>query len=379
MSTYVTIKDILESAKKYGNDQVLTWDPTVFRDNKKNNKASKYDCTWVPFKFRFITGTEVQLRLKFSKVVISSGAKLPSSEEDNIKNMIIVFRKMSEEELLQGDYAPKKMTNAEDQAIEDKKMQDNVQLMLTATNEFNDAMEIIDKSYQNLCLQMKQAQSLGFTVRKDKKVKTIEEVNVYSIRQSSREDKENPGADDIKLEFPLTRIKLMLGKNGVVGIETFNQTTKSWDFRPNVYDSRKMGPKNNYEPVLANVKENGRLCPLDSKNAGVFITYKSVVGGIVEFQEIVVSKFGLSLANKFKELYVKRNKSNLVESTFSKKDLEAMGGDDEEEDDEEVEMPVVETINEKFSKVKVVSNMEVSDLEDNNDSSSLEDNCEDDE
>jgi hypothetical protein len=373
MTTYVTIKDILESAKKHGNDAVLTWDPAVFRDNKKNNKNTKFDCTWIPFKFKFVNGNEVPLRVKFSKVLTASGAKLPSIEGETLKNMIIVFKTLTMEEIMIGDYAPKKMDSSAEQIIEDKKMNDSALLMQTATNEFNTAMEIIDKSYQNVCQQMKNAQSLGFTLRKDKKVKTNEDINVYSIRQCTREDKENPGSEDIKLKFPLTRLKLMLGKDGQVGVENWNSTSKSFDFSANVYDSRKMSVKNNYTPVLAAVKENNKSCALNSKNAGVFITYRSVVGGILEFQEIVVSKFGLSLANKFKELYVKRNKSTLTESAFSKEDFESMVDNDNDESEDDVQMP---TIEEKFTKVKISAVEQVSDLEDNESGSDLEDDCE---
>lgn len=373
MTTYVTIKDVLESAKKHGNNGVITWDPAVFRDNKKNNKNTKFDCTWVPIKFKFANGREEPLRLKFSKVVTASGAKLPSTEDGNPKNMIIVFRTMIKEEILTGDYAPKKMDTAAEQIIEDKKMQDNASIILASTNDFNIAMECIDKSYQKVCQELKAAQSLGFTIRKDKKVKSNEDVNVYSIRQVSREDKETPGAEDIKLEFPLTRIKLMLGKDARVGIEEYNRTTKGWDFRPNVYDSRKMTAKNNFTPTLATVKDAGKLCQLDSKNASVFITYKSIVGGIMEFQEIVISKFGLSLSNKFKELYVKRNKSNVTESAFSKEDFELLGNDGYSDDD--VEMPVT-VVAEKLSKVKLSAIEPVSDLEDNVSGSDLEDDCE---
>lgn len=375
MTTYVTIKDVIESAKKYGNDSILSWDPTVFRDNKKNNKNTKYDCTWVPFKFRFSNGTETPLRIKFSKVLTASGAKLPSIEDGSPKNMIIVFKTLEMNEILIGDYASKKMNSDAEQIIEDKKVNDNALLMLTATNEFNIAMEIIDLSYQNLCQQMKNATSLGFTIRKDKNVKKIEDVNVYSIRQCTREDKENVGAEDIILDCPLTRIKLMLGKDGLVGVDIWNNTSKNFDFHANVYDSRKMVAKNNYSPVLATVKENNKACSLDSKNAGVFITYRSLIGGILEFQEIVVSKFGLSLANKFKELYVKRNKSNVTESAFTKEDFVSMADPNGDESEDDVKMPTV-SIEEKLSKVQISAIEQVSDLEDNESGSDLEDGCE---
>ena len=371
-TTYVTVKDVLASGEKYGN-KVLTWDPTVYRDLKQKNKNSKYDVSYITLKFKFVNGNEVPLRLKFFKVVTASSAKVPSAvEEDNIKNLIIAFREMSEEEILVGDYAPAKMASDVEQIIEDKKKKDAAIELYNATKDFNKALEIIDKSYQFVCDELKEAKSLPFSVRKDKKVKDI---TVYTLRQCTREDKENPDDEPIQLEYPIARIKLMLGKDGRVGVESWNNAIRGWDFRPNVYDSRKMTSKNNFAPVLATVKENGKVQPLNAKNAGVFITFKSIVGGIIDFQEIVSSKFGLSLKQNFKELYVKRNKSNLTESTFSKEDMALMGGDDTESEDD-VEMPITE-VTEKIKKSKI-SAIENSDLEDNDSNSDLEDDSESD-
>lgn len=375
----VLVKDIIESAEKYGDDNILTWSPDKFRDNKKNNKNSKFDCTWVPFEFKYINGTKSPLRIKFMKVVTSSGAKLPQASDGEIKNMLIAFRKMTEEELLVGDYKPKTMDTQEEQDIEDNRMKAIVNDLLTATNDFNRALEIVDKSYQKICLEIKDAKSLDYTVRKNKvSHKTNKDIPVFPIRQTHREDKEDSNKT-IKLEMPLTRIKLLLNKSGQVGIEMWNSNSKGWDFRPNVYDSRKMNKKNPV-PVLATVKVNGKSCPLDKENASTFITYKSVIGGVVDFPEIVISKFGLSLANKFKDLYVKRNKSNLTESVFSQDDLKSMvdNNDNDSGSDSDVEL-ITDKVNDVSMQNNTNNNADDNSSLGDSDNSDLEDGCKDNE
>lgn len=341
--TQVLVKDVIESAAKYGDENVLIWDPLKFRDNKKNNKTTQRDCTWVPIRFKYINGTDAILKLKFFKVVTSSAAKsLAQTEGEGKKYMNINFRSVSEEELQVGDNVPKVMNSVEEQLIENEKAAKVVKELYTSTNDFNKAMEIIDKSYNKICRDMKDAKSLPFSIKKDKKVDK-KNIIVYSIRQTYREDKDNEDKDapTIKLDNPLTRIKLLYNsKTGYIGIDSWNNTIKGWDFKPNVYDARKIKAKNNFEPVLATVKTNGKSVPLDNNNAKDFITYRSIIGGTIEFSEIVISKFGLSLSNRFGDLYVKRNKSNLKEATFTKDEFKDLIGNDNE-DDEESDVEVI--------------------------------------
>lgn len=341
MQIFVEVKDILESAKKYGKDNVLSWNPTEFNDNKTKNKKASFDCTWIPFKLKMASGPEVPLRLKANRIIIASGAKVPSASdnEGKIKYLTIALRKFDLEEIEGGDFAPKEMKTEKEQEEENKKVKTRLTKLIKNTNECNDAMEIIDLSYQKLCDEMITAKNLGFTVRKDRKMdkkkETLEEfyrgTQIFSIRQTTREDAETK--EDIELAKPLTRLKLMTAKESdLIGIDTYDKNSGTWKFAPNVFDSRKM-KKDSTEAVVAQVKVKGKLQPLDVKTAPTFITYKSVVGGIIEFRDIVSSKFGLSLGNRFLELYVKRCKNSGSEQAFSKEDMQALKGSDDEEDD----------------------------------------------
>lgn len=372
----ITVQDVLNSIKKYGKENILTRDATSFRDNKQKSKQAKFDCTWDPFKLRLENGKEVDLKnFKFFNVVTSSSAKKPSSSnEEDLKNLLIVFREVTEEELLtSGDYAPKPMSSEEEQLKENERAAKKVNELVKNTKDFCTALEAIDLSYKRLADELKASKDLGYVLNKDTiKAKQIREqckkqkmkqleidaavneaVTVYSIRQSSYEDQDTK--EDVEIKHPLTRIKLMLAKDGRVGTELWSKDKGGFVFTPNVFNSRKIDANGN--PTLAKVKVNGRQVLLDANTASSFITFRSIVSGIIDISEMVISKFGISLANKFKVIYVKRHKSSLSEPTFTSDEFKVMNGSDSESDDEVV--------------VKNEEKDDVSDLEDNDDNDTL--------
>lgn len=373
MNTPITVQNVLDSAEKYGNDRVLVWDPAVFRDNRKNKKDPKaYDCTWIPYKFKFIDGKETKISLKYWKVISSSSAKLPDSKEDNVKYLNITFRKVTFEEIATGDFTPKKKDSAEEQEIEDNRMKKEVEEIVKCTNDFDTAIEIISASYNRICNEIKEAKSLGFSIRKDKKIKTNDDIHIYSIRQTHREDKESedPDAEPIKLEFPLTRIKMTLDKYNNVANESWDSGSRSFISRPNVFDARKTAKAD--KDVIATIKvNNDKSVSLNSENAKLFITYRSVFGGNIEFPEIVCSKFGFSQKNYFGDTYIKRNKSRLTESMFSESDRKNFVGDVNSDSDDEVEMITDKIVDKslvsKMAGSKIGVNANISDIDDKSD------------
>ena len=398
MSTTITAKDVFESAKKYGNDGILEWNPEIFRPKTKG----KYDCNWVSIFFKpviynpatkkYDDGTPIRyFKIKFKKVVTASGAKLPKFSEEDPKYMQIAFRKMTTEDLNFGDFFFFFMGNADDQIIENERIKKLVDEYLVSTNEFNEVLEIIDASYHKICEEIKNAKSLGFSVRKDKKAhKHNKDVPVSSIIQITREDKEalktDSDAPPIKLQFPLSRLKLSLErKTGRVVCNYYNKINKAFDVKPNVYNVKKMTKKNNYTSVLATVKNSdGKIETLNKNNTETFITAKSIIGGEWQPIDICCSKVGFSLNNEFLDTYVSRNKNVTVDEIFSFDELQDMAGLDEDEGSEsDVEMAP------NFNKLNINNNkiyeIEDSDLEtpngdvlDADENSDLEDGAEED-
>jgi hypothetical protein len=353
MANFITIKDVLASISKYGKENILTWNPSEYRDNKQKNKEARYDCTWIPLKFKMENGKETDLKnLKYMKVLTASAAKLPSaSTEESIKNLLVAFRKFTIDEILTGDYAPKKKDSDEEQAAEDERALKIAEELKKNTDEFNEVMEAIDLSFQRIADELKSAKSLGFLLNKNTSiVKSIKEsakktkkkaseieaeinaaVTVYSIRQTSYEDTDTK--EDVEMQFPITRLKLML-KDGMVETELRNVDQGRYICSPNVFNAQKLDARG--YPVPAKVKVNGESRYLDTYTAGQFITYKSRIGGLLEFSDLVVSKFGVSLRNRFKALYVKRHNVQKKEPVFSREEFKDFQGSDDDGDDGDV-------------------------------------------
>lgn len=327
MQSSITFDDVLASATKFG--CVLVPDYKKVRDLKKLNPKSAFDTTYIPLLFRHINGKNMKVKIKFSEQMIASGAKIPQGgDEDGIaKYLNISFMQLKREDIEGGDYMPKVKKTEAEQTKENTRISDNIDRYMENNIKFLKVLDIIDTSYKTICDELKEKEkSFDFRIKKDRKQTDIV---VYSMKQSTRLNKDTN--EDEKLETPIYRLKIpVCKKDGRIGIWS-NYDSK---FKPTVFDARKMTKKNNYQPVPAKVKTDGKLRDLDVNNASSFIVYKSLVGGTISFECIVASKFGLSLSNSFYDLYVFRHKAKVVTQTISKEEILAMRGGEEEEDDE---------------------------------------------
>lgn len=342
MQSSISFDDIIASKEKFG--CVLLPDLKKVRDLKKLNPQSKYDTTYIPLLFKHPNGKTMKVKVKFSEQIIASGAKVPQgSDEDNIaKNLNISFMKMSREEIEGGDYVPKKKEDPDEQEAENKRVADNITRYMKNNEKFLHALDILDTSYKEVCERLKeQEKTLDFRIKKDRKQTDI---IVYSMKQTSRFDKDTDKEE--QLENPIYRLKLPVNKkDGRIGIWSNYYNT----FKPTVFDARKMTKKNNYQPVPAKVKVEGKLRDLDINNASSFIVYKSLVGGTLSLECIVASKFGLSLSNSFYNLYVFRHKTKITQPTLTKEEILAMRGGCEEEEDGEEDSEVEVEEDEKYN------------------------------
>ena len=335
MQSTITLDDVIASAAKY-DGSVLEVDYKKIRDLKKLNPKSVFDTTYIPLLFKHINGKTMKAKIKFSEQIIASGAKIPQgSDEDGIaKNLNISFMQLKREDIEGGDYVPKVKKTESEQIKENKRVSNNIDRYMENNMKFLKVLDIIDKSYKTACADLKEkSKSLDFLLKKDRKQTDIV---VYSMKQSTRINKDTN--EDEKLESPIYRLKVpVCKKDGRIGIwSNYNN-----EFKPTVFDARKMTKKNNYQPVAAIVKVDGKSRELDVNNAGSFIVYKSLVGGTILFECIVSSKFGLSLSNSFYDLYVFRHKEKIVTQTISREEILAMrGGEEEDDDDSDAEVEI---------------------------------------
>lgn len=343
-NNYFTVQEALDSIEKFGYDNILTcflyeedWTKEKmgehkFRDNKKNKK--KNDCTWVPLRFKHCDGSLRRVNLKINKVLTTSKAKMPAKvDPETAKYLHIAFKKLTLNEIRGGDFVPREMNDAKEQLKENERVENNINLYKKSTDDFNDVCLAIDASYKRIAedLKTRKTRELGFKVKKGQG-----NVTIFSIVQTTILDQETE--EERELEQPIIRVRLTSGRNTrKIGTEVWNNDTKSWVFKPNVLDVRKMTKKTNFKPVLAKVRVGKKLKPLDLDNAGSFITYKSLIGGTIEFPEMVISTFGISLTAKFGHpLGVRRHKTKLSEPAFTVKDLEDLNdGELSDSDDED--------------------------------------------
>ena len=326
MQASISLNDVIESNEKFG--CVLDVDLSKVRDLKKLNPQSKYDTSYIPLVFKHVNGKTMKVKVKIMEQIIASGAKAPQSADskETPKHLQISLMKMARSEIEGGDYVPKEKKDAELQEIENKRVSNNIDRYIDNNEKLIKVLDILDESYKQVCDDLKKNKSLDFRLKKDRKQTDI---TVWSIKQSTRLIKETD--EEVPLENPIYRIKLpVCNKNSKIGIWSnyHNQ------FKPTVFDTRKMTAKNKYQSVPARVKVGGKLRDLDVSNASSFITYKSLIGGTISFECIVASKFGLSLSNSFYDLYVFRHKSKVVQITLTDAEIIAMRGGCGEEDDE---------------------------------------------
>lgn len=333
MQKSISLDDVIASESKFG--CVLTYNAKKARDLKTLNPKSKYDTTYIPLLFKHINGKEMPVKIKFSEQLIGSSAKAPqgSDEEGIPKHLNISFMQLKRDDVEGGDYVPKEKSSPGLQAIEDKRITDNIDRYMANNIKFIKVLNIIDASYKTVCADIKaKEKTFSFRVRKDRKQTDI---TVFSIKQETRLDRDTN--KDEKLEQPIYRLKVpVCKKDGRIGVWS-NYNNK---FQPTVFDARKMNKKNNYQPVPAKVKVDGKLRDLDVTNASSFIVYKSLIGGNMTFECIVASKFGLSMNNSFYDLYVYRHKTKSSQPTLSKEDIIKMRGGASEDEDEDEDEPV---------------------------------------
>lgn len=374
----LTPNDIIESSKHLKGN-IFT---VLFKDAKDNFalKNKTYDTTWIPFNFKKlikdangeITIKEVPVKkLCFELVLVASKATPPPKNEGGKpKNMLLMFKKITLDEIRSGDYVPKPKNTNEDTEKEEKRIAELTEELHANTSLFVDALDAIADGFEILCEEIKEKymsdpDSFKFNmakesswVRRDKKGAIIGyEPIIRSIRQNTRKDENNTN-NLIPLDVPLFRLKMPVHVgSGKLQLSWKNKSGVE-EIRPYIFDARKtsIDMRNNRSKLEpAKIKSNGRLKDIDTENVGDFITYKSIISGFIEFPKLVISKQGLSIVNEFKQLIVKRHRTQTVsETTVQQNSLVKMKGDGSDSDDDNDEEAGEDILNPVLQKNKQV-------------------------
>jgi len=371
MTVTLTPKDIIDSSKHFNGDifDIVIEDMV---DNSAKKKAI-YDTTWIPIVFKKIIidskgGISIKKmqikKLCFEMVLTASRAMTPPQDEGaKPKNMLLMFKKMTLDEIRSGDYVPKQRNTEEETAREIKQIEEYTEELFNKTSEFVDALDAIAEGHDKLCERIKETYisnpniytfNMGKEpswIKRDKKGAIIGyEPIIRSIKQSNRKDSKNKN-NLIPIDVPLFRLKLPVNvNNGKLQLTWKNNNSNVEEVKPYVYDARKtiIDVRNNVTTlVTAKYKTNGRLHDIDIDNAAEFITYKSIVSGHIEFPKLVISKQGFTIVNSIKQLVVKRHRSktssdiNLTQSSLIK--MKGNGSDSEDNADETTEDVLAKT------------------------------------
>ncbi len=291
--TIFTPKDIKELRAKHPLDKMFKLHPEKTRTNADKQQMTYY----VPYSCITATGTYATLRLKFNKQIIASNAKLAASQTKDpskAKNLLITFRRLTIDDLAKTQYKP-----------------EQYEKLIEENHELCDALDIIADAFKEMTkTQIREYEGDKFEILTDKE---------FSIRQIYREptdqEKDDPRIVEIEdeqvgkkkkkkkfipLDTPMYRIKLpLVGNEKLVG-----RLNKEKVYQPIVFDQRKCTKENKYKEVPAKVVLNGKPVNLDMNNAKHFVSYMSLIGGDITFDDACSSKMGISQLNKFNKIHV---------------------------------------------------------------------------
>lgn len=341
--SYITPAEVIAVKEKYPDESIIIADVAKVRRNSNKSRPTQY----IPVLIKRLVGKPTRCQLKINAQVACSNAKLPYGADDEkedvkVSNVLLLYRKIEVKDLEETDYKE----NQHDSLV-------------ASNNEFTKALEIIATDYLRTVEEQVLVKNKHFKV-KNKDVhcfmQTRRDATDDEKKENDRLDEEEKYVDEddkVALDYPLFRLKIKANQ------ETQELGYSSGKDRKHVYmvyDIRKMSGKNKNgkkgKPQIAKVKTGERrdktpiYSHLTTTNARHFITYMSLTGGLIEFDSICLSTFGVSLMNKFKELYVWPHKP-MNRQSIDEEDIDMMaqlgtsGYDDEatipDDEDEKVE------------------------------------------
>lgn len=328
-----TPKEIIQ-AKAAADEAGVPWfksDVSKTASSNANGTTSYY----IPILVRNINGKYTPLNVVIKNQILAASAKPPTSDVAKAKDVRITFKAINEDFLKSSEYHEEKYNT-----------------LIESNKEFIQALNIISDEYYNYV-------SGEFKKTNGQKYKINSQTKYYNIKQVSRESGANDEVVDddgkVALDTPIYRIKLSADeKTRKIGYSKKDDKGK-FSHVYTVFDSKKTqrqytvqkaaDPKNTkIVSVVAKLKTSNGMEDLTIDNVKKFITYLSLVNGVIAFEKISISKAGVSLLSKFRSLHVWKH-NNVVIDAVNDDDLSDMAGfsidNGENSDDEVIDEPVV--------------------------------------
>ena len=324
-NNYFYPKDIIAAKAKCSSTPWLKLEPTKTRKSPSKQNPTYY----IPFTAKNVAGKYIPLTVSFGSQVIASSAKPPYGvTPEEAKDVRILFRELTRE-----DFEPTEYNEAK------------IDGLLANNKEFITALNIIADEYIAL------AEKEVLTYKGDK-FKLTKTKTINCFRQTHRnagEDESAAANDEGKVELPVPLFRLKLPADAVTK-KIGNAATDKIEHGYIVYDMVKgtavsEDGKTTYKPVVAKLKTSRGYIDLTISNAKNFITYMSLVGGKVAFDSICISKAGISLMCKIRDLHVRKHSQMKSEAMGEDmvNDMVSYGADLGDADEEIYDEPTDET------------------------------------
>jgi hypothetical protein len=300
-------------------------EPWMFVDipKTKKNKNEAQPTYYIPISAKNVAGKRIPLMLRFASQVIASSAKIPwGVNEKDAMHVTVAYRKLSDNDFESTEYEENKRP-----------------ALIEKNHQFIEALNIIADSY----LQLVESDVLPY--RGDKfKLNKVRTINCY--RQTKRKataDEQGDEDGEMPMENPFFRIKI--GADGLT--KRIGFSSEKTGHVDTVFDLKRFiqqkeaataaGDKKQVKHVVAKLKTTDGYVNLTVTNIKHFVTYMSLTGGIIQFDSVCISKSGISLMCKFKELYVFKHKTLKIDTMNddAAADMAGFGAGTNNEDDEE--------------------------------------------
>lgn len=316
-ATYFEPKDVKTAKTKCTKEPWFKLDAAKTRKNKNKQQPTYY----IPFTAKNAQGKRIPVSLRFARQVIASNAKIPFGVSDEeARDVRVSFRQLTQEDFEPTDYEESKREG-----------------LIQSNTEFVEALNTIADEY----LEMVDREVLTY---KGDKFKLNKNKTVNCFRQTHRDagdDEEGDEDGKIALPHPIFRIKVPADpetKKLGFSSEKTGHVYVVFDMKKASKEAKTVDGKKKNKPVVAKIKTSKGYVDLTVNNAKHFITYMSLTGGMILFDSVCISKSGISLMCRFKELHVWRHrplKVNAIDDD-AVNDMAEYGASNGKDDDEEV-------------------------------------------
>lgn len=316
-ATYFEVKDVKTAKAKCKSEPWFKLDASKTRKNKNTQQPTYY----IPFTAKNGAGKRIPLALRFARQVIASNAKIPfGTTNEDARDVRVSFRQLTSEDFESTDYEEPKREG-----------------LIQSNSEFIEALNLIADEY----LELVDREVLKY---KGDKFKLNKTKTINCFRQTHRDAGDEEKGDEegkIALPHPIFRIKVpadpetkKIGFNS----EKTGHIYVVFDMKKASKEAKTVDGKRKNKPVVAKIKTSKGYVDLTVNNAKHFITYMSLTGGMILFDSVCISKSGISLMCRFKELHVWRHrplKVNAIDDD-AVNDMAEYGASNDKNDDDEI-------------------------------------------